>query len=294
MKRKTVVLSRKGFDSSAGGMYLPLLSQTGEYAFLPRPEPDHMITSDYTGIDYASIPTDFPNFENLRELLDSRNKVPEHGAHLDPDLTRVTSVSGWEPAFGQRSAAQGYLRNRDVREDSEGTLFLFLSRFTPWNGKESGLTEGYYIYGWLEVGKTLRPSEEEQELGYHPHSTKKYREATNNIIYVASDNLSGNQISGAGMFKKLNENLRLSHNDKDDLLKWKLPDCCFESFSRLKNYESLNNSYCLADWPQTFGQAAVCSGKTAEDEETVEKVRNWAVNKIKTVTEEVGVKRNCL
>ncbi|KXA93776.1 hypothetical protein AKJ66_00975 [candidate division MSBL1 archaeon SCGC-AAA259E22] len=100
-----------------------------------------MITSDYRGVDYASIPTDFPNFENLHDLLDSKDKVSDNGDHLDPDLTKVTSVDGWKPAFGQRSAAQGYLRNRSVGEDSEGTLFLFLSRFKPWSKESSGLTE---------------------------------------------------------------------------------------------------------------------------------------------------------
>lgn len=294
MESKTIVLSKKRFDSSTGGMYPPLISNSGEYAFLPIPEPAHMTGPDYEGVDYASLPTDFPDFDNLKDLLTSKNKLPKHGAHLDPDLTMVHSVENWKPAFGQRGAAQGYLRNHGVGTDSKGTLFLFFSRFKPWAKTNKGLTEGYYIYGWLEVGRTLNPSEEERELEYHPHFAAEYREATNNILYVATEHITGTSLPGAGMFRRLSKNRKLSFSEEKDLLTWKLPSCCFESFSRLKNYKKLEDSSCLAVWPQSFGQAAVCSLETSDNQKAVEKVRQWAINKIKAGIENVGIKQGCL
>lgn len=290
-----IVLSRKGFDSSTGGMYSPLDSDSGEYVFLPRPEVGNMVDSGYKGVDYESLSTRFLNFNNLKEVLSAKDKLPEYGAHLDPDLTKVIPVKGWRPAFGQRNAAQGYLRNRGVGDNSRGTLFLFFSRFKPWEKTDSGLREGYYIYGWLEVGETLKPSEAPKALSYHPHFASKYREAKNNIVYVASSKISGTNLPGAGMFKKLSNTLRLSYHEEKDLLKWKLPHLAFKAFSRLKNYEKIGSDHCTAEWPQSFGQAAVCSEKIPEYEvslSTVKEVRKWAINKIRDGIETDGGTKN--
>ena len=289
-----VILSRKGFDSNAGRMYLPFDSKTGEYAFLHRPETKLTVDGKYKGVDYNLLPTNFLNFNTIGEILNSKNKLPSFGAHLDPDLVKVLPINNWKPAFGQKGSAQGYLQKRGVGEASVGSLFLFFSRFKPWKKNDVGLTEGYYIYGWLEVGETILPSKLDNALDYHPHFSKKYREKTNNIIYVASKNISGTNIPGAGMFKFLSNTLRLSYHKNKDLLKWKLPKSLFNGFSRLKSYDVINDSYCTAEWPATFCQEAVCSNTIIKNKKLMSNVRRWSINLIRKGFENNGIKHNFL
>ncbi|MBD3192311.1 MAG: hypothetical protein GF308_16850 [Candidatus Heimdallarchaeota archaeon] len=253
-----IVLSRKGIDSSSGKMYSPMDGKTGEYAFIPHPEKENTVDEQYQGVAYKDLPTDFMDFNNLEEILIVKGKQQKYGAHLDPDLTKVLPIKNWHPSFGQRKAAQGYLRNRGVGRKSKGTLFLFFSRFKPWKKEKNSLKEGYYIYGWLEVDHTIIPKKNSGLLAYHPHSQKKYLEMTNNMIYVASDSISGTNLPGAGMVRKLYNDLRLSYYDEGDLLIFKFPKIACEMFSRLKNYKIVNEDHCLAKWPQSFGQSTVC------------------------------------
>ena len=130
-----VVLSRKGFDSKAGGMYLPMDSATGEYVFLPRPEKEKMSNESYNGIEYEKLPSSFACFKNTKEILEYYNKLPDQNAHLDPDLVNVRpDLSNWKATFGQKDSAQGYLRNQGVGKNPKGTLFLFFSTRVSWFG----------------------------------------------------------------------------------------------------------------------------------------------------------------
>lgn len=288
-----VILSRKGIDSGCGAMYSPLNGETGEYAFIPRPESEKSIVDSYTGIDYQKLPTNFMEFKNLFEIVEEKGRIPKYGAHLDPDLINVLSIAHWKPIFGQKGPAQGYLRNRGIGMGSIGSLFLFYSRFQTWNKQNNSLTEGYYIYGWLEVGETIIPSNDMEEYSYHPHFQNYYQNDKNNILYVASENLSGTDLPGAGMFKKLSNSLRLSHNNLKNLLTFKLPNCASGSFSRLKNYRKLDNEFCLADWPQSYGQEAVCSEQTTTSDK-VRKTKAWATDLILKNTKDLGLKESVL
>jgi len=243
---QSIVLSKKGMDSRAGKMYSPVDSETGEYVFLPIPDSrrrwDNKISPE---VEYAQLPTRFLKFKNLKEILSIRNKLPVGPAHLDPDLVNIRpEIKTWRPAFGQEGSAQGYLRNLGIGEDVKGVIFLFYSRFKPWGRKKTNFLEGYYIFGWLEVDYTLIPDHQPHPLNYHPHFQPHHREDKNNIIYVASNKLTGTNIPGAGLFNRLSKNVRLSYYNTGNLRIMLLPSSALNGFSFLQNYQQLNEKYC--------------------------------------------------
>jgi hypothetical protein len=75
-----LILSRKGFDSAAGGVASPILD---DGAMLPLPIPDKKSPIRYRDITIAG--------ENLGAVAAdlTRGKIrPDYRAHLDPDLIR--------------------------------------------------------------------------------------------------------------------------------------------------------------------------------------------------------------
>jgi hypothetical protein len=102
-----VILSRKGFDSSNGGIVSPIF-EDGTLISFPIPSDDKDTFSDlqYEGISYSDI------------LLDLHYRGKSH-CHVDPDLDqnkRKTKVDGWVPAFGQINQSAVYLKNNGIRE----------------------------------------------------------------------------------------------------------------------------------------------------------------------------------
>ncbi len=289
----TVILSRKGIDSSSGGMYSPLNGKTGEYVFIPKPESKNQISRNYKGIDYNRLKINFMNFDNIFEILETRKRIPKYGAHLDPDLIQIFPTENWRPIFGQKGSAQGYLRNCGVGQNSIGAIFLFFSRFSPWEKYDNILTEGYYIYGWIHVGEIIKPTTKNKEYSYHPHLKDSYLKDKNNILYIASKNIIDTNLPGAGMFKKLTKDLRLSNYELRNLLTFKLPLCSYNGFTRFKNYQKLRKGFCLADWPQSFGQEAVCSAEM-NPARRVSNTKKWAINLISKNIEFGGLKHDSL
>ena len=111
-----VILSRKGFDSSAGGVPSPILPD-GSMMSLPIPDK----TSPITYQDIA------PHGPLVPEL--TKGKVRSHyGAHLDPDLMAgsIPRELGWKPLFGQADADQRVLEGEGV---GPGDLFLYFGWF---------------------------------------------------------------------------------------------------------------------------------------------------------------------
>jgi len=203
-----IVLSRKGFDSSAGGGFSPFDPETGKYIVLPIPQG---AGKSYIGnkLKYEEIKIENNYFQrcstsNLKELMEKtdrwppkiKGKNPEY-AHFDPWLVRCPWLSKDSDhnigAFGQVGGAQGVLNNRCV---ATGSLFLFFSGFK--SIKESKFDcidinaqllhrEGaYFIYGWLRVGgepiisydeinsKINEPKLREALKERHPHATQAY------------------------------------------------------------------------------------------------------------------------
>ena len=236
-----VVLSRKGFDSSAGGGYSPFDPQTGKYVVLPIPvdvsERDICNSLKYEDIRLQS--TCLPRYseKNLKSLMKAMGKKAKikgeesEYAHFDPWLGHCPWLAGDSNhsigAFGQVDKAQSHLDNQDV---GEGSLFLFFSRFTPigqnWENRIvpdiscEHLNEGlYFIYGWLKVKERIQKYENIHDprlLSRHPHATKRYFEKhVNNTLYIADDFLFSDRshFRGCGYFPRLNKDLCLSASD---------------------------------------------------------------------------------
>ncbi|MFD1020686.1 Nmad3 family putative nucleotide modification protein [Thalassobacillus hwangdonensis] len=241
-----LILSRKGFDSSAGYGYSPFDPETGKYIVLPIPE-DEAKDSGYTFEELKVINNYLEGMRaaNLKELIKdpkmgyskkSIQVIENSHAHYDP----VLGIPPWLKngpkfgAFGQSEAAAGHLRNNGV---GEGSIFLFFSRFKPMKNRVHPLdpraswTDGaYFLYGWLKVGKVIT-KENQNELPSavkekHPHgSAVDFRNRENNTIYLAADKLfDDHDIPGCGYFPRLTNKLLLSseaHKNKPSI--WKLP-----------------------------------------------------------------------
>lgn len=115
-----IVFSRKGFDSSAGGVASPILPD-GTLVSLPIPDPgSHITYDDLTRHEY-------PLGQMVEDLTEKEIRRDDK-VHLDPDLEigAYLRTPGWRPLFGQDGAAQGHLRNSGIKE---GDLFLYFGWF---------------------------------------------------------------------------------------------------------------------------------------------------------------------
>ncbi|TMW71257.1 hypothetical protein [Alteribacter natronophilus] len=241
-----LILSRKGFDSSAGHGYSPYDPETGRYIVLPIPETaergggpgyrDLELEPGYLSNIKAKNLHELINHKSLNYSSKTKAVVNKHPAHYDP----VTGRPPWHTngpsygAFGQSDAAAGHLRNHGV---GEGSVFLFFSRFKPVSDRLHPLdlrmawTDGaYFLYGWLKVGKVYTAANQDELPGeirrQHPHgSPEDFDNRSNNIIFTAADRLFDDcDIPGTGVFPKLTDDLLLSspeHRNKPTV--WKLP-----------------------------------------------------------------------
>jgi hypothetical protein len=157
-----VILSRKGFDSSNGGIPSPIMPD-GTMLSMPIPLPDEnvrYIDIHWNGMSYAEI------------LSQLRPGMPYDKCHLDPDIrdNRIARVDGWAPAFGQVGAAQGKLRNAGV---AVGDLILFFGWYRKVIMTERGYrfapkteTDFYAgsdlqaIFGYMQIGEIVTDPEQ--------------------------------------------------------------------------------------------------------------------------------------
>ena len=212
-----LILSRKGFDSAAGGGPSPILPNG---CLLSLPIPDR--ASPYT---YGDICRHGGLDEKLVEDL-SRGRVrADHGAHIDPDLNRFSlpRKPGWRPLFGQTRAAQAHLQNQGV---GPGDIFLYYGWF-----RQTALRDGklgfdrsapdvHMLFGWLQADQVIPISSGcPKGLGwaaYHPHfHFQDTGRGKNNTLYVARktlklDGLGGRRIAGGGVFTHAADELRLT------------------------------------------------------------------------------------
>ncbi|MDO8635797.1 MAG: hypothetical protein Q7R34_06060 [Dehalococcoidia bacterium] len=262
MEFKKVVLSRKGFDSSAGHGYSPFDPETGKYIVLPIP--DEEIAGNFgNGTKFEDIKLQ-PNYlnginvSNLRDLIshellhygsEAKNESRKKYAHFDPWLGHCPWLTPGSDhhvgAFGPSGPAQTHLQNQGV---DVGSLFLFFSRFKPIRGRPDNLgirvnpLKGvYFLYGWLKVGGKATSFDrvrKDKLLSRHPHATKDLDE--NYPIYIAKPYLfDGSGIAGCGYFPKLTKSLLLtSEKYFETPSTWELPGFFFYSRpSHLKSRE---------------------------------------------------------
>jgi hypothetical protein len=222
-----VIISRKGFDSSYGGVASPILDDDTLLS-LPIPLPSRITYDELStgGIQLGRV---------VADLTDGSITGNCH-AHLDPDLDAEmyhTRLPGWRPIFGQVDAAQAHL---DARGVTEGDVFLFFGWF-----RKTNVVRGQYhfvrdapdlhvIYGWLQVGEIVRVKQKlspahQWAREYHPHFDGHH--GANNTVYIASDRLEIGGVAcgldGGGVFKRFHEGLRLTAPEAKRRSRWLLP-----------------------------------------------------------------------
>lgn len=197
-----IILSRKGFDSSSGGVASPLFPD-GTLLSLPIPAEEGTVT--YGDLNWGE--------HHLGAVVESltRGRMQRGArAHLDPDLypSIYPRAAGWRPLFGQDGAAQSHLANQGV---GVGDLFLFFGWFRavePQAGRYAYIKAApdcHLLYGWLQVGTVLAGAEIAQApawAAFHPHCVGG--RGPRNTLYIAADRLTINgyppTLPGAGYF----------------------------------------------------------------------------------------------
>jgi hypothetical protein len=195
-----------------------------------------------------TVPKGHTRFEDLekqgeyclpRELVTSSRpgRTFAGPVHLDPDIRPglrpklFSAVCGSSFIFGQDGGPQTHLVNQGVRE---GDLFLFFGLFR-WAMLRDGVAyfqrperKMHVIWGWLQIGE-IYPIQKQgpvpeglKSATHHPHL--HYRERTNNCIYKGASSLSFiKNVDGAGIFKKYDDDLRLTSPQEGRCSYWTLP-----------------------------------------------------------------------
>jgi hypothetical protein len=221
-----LILSRKGFDSTYGGVPSPILPD-GSLCPLPIPsrEPPRLRDVMWRGEPLSRVVSAITN-ERMR---------PHHGVHLDPDLQPLARprAPGWRPLFGQDGAAAIHLKNRGV---GVGDLFLFFGWFRRTvyvNGYlafDRDAPDWHVLFGWLQVADVLHPNTNRRSVppwaAEHPHVRRAASMSVENTVYVASERLElpgvTGQIPGAGVFERFWPGLRLTGEGQRRSV-WRLP-----------------------------------------------------------------------
>lgn len=221
-----LILSRKGFDSSAGGCPSPVLSD-GSLCVLPIPD-------DLSQIRYDQVRFGERRLGKLARDLSGGRVRGGDGAHLDPDLlaSAYPREAGWRPVLGQTGAAQGHLRNQGV---AAGDLFLFFGVFRQaelWQRRwrfVPGTRPFHALWGWLHIGEVVGIDALADGAlpwaRYHPHFHGQAD--AGNTLYLASDGFrvpgQATCLPASGVFSHLEDKLVLSDPDGRLPTQWRLP-----------------------------------------------------------------------
>lgn len=198
-----VILSRKGFDGTNGGMPSPIMPN-GDTVSLPIPSDDRVTYKElkYGKRTYWSILKDLkPSFHEAR-------------CHLDPDIDSrrmVCRPKGWKPAFGQIGTSSSYLINTVALKP--GDLFLFFGNFRFVEEEDGKLrftrrTGDFYhdkpiqlIWGYLQVGEIIMVGNRiRREYDWHPHASEdRAREPSNMLVVPAKELSFAKSMPGCGL-----------------------------------------------------------------------------------------------
>lgn len=216
-----IILSRKGFDSSAGGCPNPIFPNGAMFAL---PIPDGQSIIPYNHVQYQDVDTQSINVGSLVKHLTKDKIKPHHKAHLDPDLNSLTypRQEHWQPVLGQSGSAQGHLNNHDI---GVGDVFVYFAvfrevekfqrkwRFIP------GTTNKHIIWATMKVADVVKVDDIRHQtafdwLKYHPHY--QYDADPNNILYLGEK-------KETRVFSKYHSSLQLTcpHSNKPSV--WSLP-----------------------------------------------------------------------
>ena len=258
-----VVLSRKGMDSTAGGMASPILP---DGMLLSLPIPDKAGGQSYGGLSYKG-----QSYHAIIHQLNSSFDFSKKGiCHFDPDIyENITGrPKGWKPAFGQSGISAGHLDRLGV---GIGDIFLFYGMFQKTERRGScglsyvrGFPARHIIYGYMEVGGILREKQDIEQYFWHPHSMNAAR--PHNRLYVPKR---------YGTFRYC-ESLVLTKKEQHSRRLWRLPSFFADDGISVswqgKNRPVLNGAYAELNSSRR-GQEFVVAASTAKLEQTL---REWA------------------
>ena len=158
-----IVFSRKGFDSSAGGVPSPIIN--GVPVSIPIPTSHRSLTT-YGHLGLGDIVSRITKHRYAETSL----------CHHDPMFREEKC------AFGQTGASQSHLANNRV---GVGDVFLFFGLFSNLDGRD----RHHRIFGYLQVEEVVllgaSPKLEDQPRGFknqHPHTIGQWN--SNNTIYL--------------------------------------------------------------------------------------------------------------
>ncbi len=249
---RRIILSRKGFDSAAGGCASPILD--GKLISLPIPETDCSVAPCSAGhVTYRQLgkAKGDPSIAGLVSELTGGKVSPDRCVHLDPDIrpelrrSHHRKSSGNSMLFGQVGSAQSELRTVE-----SGDLFLFFGWFREAERTGSGfrfrpgLRDQHHLWGWLQVSEVLRLDQAAKagalslRHSHHPHvSHARYRR--NNTLYEATQHLSfAPQLAGAGTFQQANSRTCLTAPEARSRSEWLLPSFFRETGMTRFNFSS--------------------------------------------------------
>ena len=218
---KNLVISRKGFDSTAGGRASPIF-ETGEIFSVPIPQ------KKLSPFRYKDLRCNGLAGQEILNLIGAKSISDKDFCHVDPLFSEKIGI------FGQAGGAQGELDNCGIKR---GDLFLFFGWFKNYHRRGPDL---HHLFGWLQVEKIIKGNDEilnflSKDGLSHPHGTKDITQYKNNTIYIASRNLtfsdSVRDLKGHGRFKKTAKELILTEKGKTRS-KWSFPK---KFFSDTKN-----------------------------------------------------------
>jgi hypothetical protein len=223
-----VIVSRKGFDSAAGGVASPILS---DGTMLSLPIPDKTSTIKYEDITLHGHP-----LGRVVSDLTKGKVTATFGAHLDPDLVAgaIPRHVGWRPLFGQCDAEQRVLEREGV---GPGDLFLYFGWFRQAELRGGqfqyvrGAPDMHVLWGWLQIGASYKVGADMVPwwAEYHPHVARS-GDWKFNTVYQSAEvlDLGGAHtgVAGAGVFGKYDDRLCLTATGKSRSI-WSLPGWFF-------------------------------------------------------------------
>ncbi|MEZ4732513.1 MAG: hypothetical protein R3E79_35855 [Caldilineaceae bacterium] len=274
-----IILSRKGFDSSCGGVASPIFPD-GTLLSLPIPDPKGTLA--YQDLRWGEHP-----LGDLVEALTHRRLTREARVHLDPDLygALCPRPPGWRPLFGQDGAAQSHLANQGV---GVGDLFLFFGWFRAVEQQHGhyhfvkAAPNQHLIYGWLQVGSVLTGEEVGQAAppwaAAHPHCVAG--RGARNTLYIAGDQLTVDGCAtawpGAGYISHYRDDLCLTAPGTLRT-RWRLPRWFYPSAGKppLSYHTDSTRWSCDADY--TYLRSATRGQEFVLDTQYYPEAGQWTV-----------------
>lgn len=296
-----IILSRKGFDSEAGGCASPIFPGGSMASFpIPWATAKHQMKEVVCrGHNLGDVARDLTRRRLLKNQIHGDSEI-----HLDPDLNRPQASRhiDWRPAFGQDGRAQTHLENQGV---DIGDLFLFFGWFHQVDKfKEHwdfirGTRDVHVIFGWLQVGSILRvgkyptPGLYHPWLEEHPHIQNAGKFPCNNTIYIASDKLvidgKVTRPSGGGTFDTFASSRQLTHPEPEGSGRatWQLPTWFAKLNSKrthaLSHHEDPDRWEFQKTYPSHVKLASVYRGQEfvmSPDKRTCGQASDWLLNQI--------------